>query len=67
MKLNTIMLIAACMSFCSCTAPRPKQAMTKTTTTNRAAFGVSPVTTTTETPYESPAYTAAGAAMFARP
>lgn len=64
---HILILLAALALLSSCAARRPATPMIRTTTYGQGLFGASMGQTVTETPYESPAYTAAGTALFSRP
>ncbi len=66
--MKAILLILACALLTQCVRPHgPKPQTIRTTTYHNGAFGASPFQSVTETPFESPAYRAAGEAMFTRP
>jgi hypothetical protein len=73
MKTRTMILLCAALCLASCQSKRPKPQTVRTTTYHTGslmmgAAGDAPTgaTTVTETPYESPAYRAAGEALFSR-
>ncbi len=65
MQNAAAILIIVALTLASCVT-RYKPPTVRTTTSHAGQFGASPFTTVTETPYESPAYRAAGEAMFTR-
>lgn len=72
LQTSFVLIIAAVilgvsLTLCSCGGTRHKPAMIRTTTSHPGMMGAAASTTVTETPYESPAFTAAGQALFSRP